>query len=142
MNKSLIKIGQLEINFLLESSQTSGQIAMFEFSVPVGAKVPLPHYHENFDETIYGIEGVMTFTIDGKTIDIQSGQTLFIPRGATHGFNNYGQLNAKALAVVNPGLLGPEYFIDLAEIVNAGGPPDIEKIKVVFKKYGLVPIVN
>ncbi len=142
MNKSLIKIGQLEINFLLESSQTSGQIAMFEFSVPVGAKVPLPHYHENFDETIYGIEGVMTFTIDGKTIDIQSGQTLFIPRGATHGFNNHGQLNAKALAVVNPGLIGPEYFIDLAEIVNAGGPPDIEKIKVVFKKYGLVPIVN
>jgi hypothetical protein len=28
MNKSLIKIGQLEINFLLESSQTSGQIAL------------------------------------------------------------------------------------------------------------------
>jgi uncharacterized cupin superfamily protein len=104
--------------------------------------VPLPHYHENFDETIYGIEGVMTFTIDGKTIDIQSGQTLFFPRGATHGFNNHGEINAKALAIVNPGLIGPEYFIDLAEIVNAGGSPDVDKIKAVFKKYGLVPIVN
>ncbi len=142
MNRSLIKIGQLEINFLLESSQTNGQIAMFEFLVPVGAKVPLPHYHENFDETIYGIEGTMTFTIEGKSINIQAGQTLFIPRGATHGFNNHGKTNAKALAIVNPGLIGSEYFIDLAEIVNAGGPPDIEKIKAVFQKYGLVPIGN
>jgi hypothetical protein len=67
MNRTLIKIGQLEINFLLESIHTNGQIAMFEFSVPVGAKVPLTYYHENFDEPIDGIKGVMTFTIDCKT---------------------------------------------------------------------------
>lgn len=30
---------------------------MFEFTVPVGAKVPIPHYNEHFDETIYGLAG-------------------------------------------------------------------------------------
>jgi len=140
--KELIKIGQLEIKFLLESSDTKGTLAMFEFLVPVGAKVPLPHYHEHFDETAYGLEGVMTFEIDGETIALEKGQSLFIPRGVTHGFKNLGQEDAKALAVVTPALIGPEYFSELGVIVNAGGPPDIERIKVLFKKYGLVPIMN
>ena len=141
-NKEIIRIGQIEIKFLLEASDTNGHLTMFEFLVPNGAKVPLPHYHESFDEVIYGLEGTMTFTVDGKTVELGQGQSLFIPRGVAHGFNNLGQQSAKALSVVTPGLIGPEYFKDIAEIVNAGGPPDIEKMKLVFKKHGLVPIIN
>lgn len=141
-DKEIIKIGQLEIKFLLEASDTNGQLTMFEFLVPVGAKVPLPHYHEHFDELAYGLEGTMTFTVDGKTVELSQGQSLFIPRGIPHGFTNLGQQTAKALAVATPGLIGPGYFKDIAEIVNAGGPPDIERMKLVFKKHGLVPIIN
>ncbi|MGS0747346.1 cupin domain-containing protein [Halpernia sp. GG3] len=141
-NKEIIKIGQLEIKFLLEASDTNGHLTMFEFLVPNGAKVPLPHYHESFDEVIYGLEGTMSFIIDGKAIDILPGQTYFIPRGIVHGFKNSNELDAKALAVSTPGLIGPEYFKEVAEIVNAGGPPDILKMKLVFKKHGLVPIMN
>lgn len=141
-SKKTIKVGQLEITFLLESSDTNGELTMFEFFVPVSAKVPLPHYHENFDETVYGLEGVMTFTVDGKTIELEKGQSLFIPKGMVHGFNNLSQQNARALAVITPGLMGAEYFQELAAIINAGGPPDIEKIKTVFKKYGLVPVIS
>jgi len=141
-NKEIIKIGQIEINFLLEASETDGAIAMFEFSVPNGVKVPLPHYHESYDEIVYGLEGIMTFTVDGKVTDLEVGQSLFIPRGAVHGFNNLNPKTAKALATVTPGLIGPEYFKEVAEIVNAGGPPDIEKMKLVFKKHGLVPVMN
>ena len=141
-NKEIIKIGQIEIKFLLEASDTNGEIAMFEFSVPNGVKVPLPHYHESYDEIVYGLEGIMTFTVDGKVIDLEAGQSLFIPRGAVHGFNNLNPQTAKALASVTPGLIGSEYFKEVAEIVNAGGPPDIEKMKLVFKKHGLVPVMN
>ena len=138
----IIKIGQIEIKFLLDASDTNGEITMFEFLVPSGVKVPLPHYHESYDEIVYGLEGIMTFTVDGKVIDLEAGQTLFIARGAVHGFNNLNHQTAKALAVASPGLIGPEYFREVAEIVNAGGPPDIEKMKLVFKKHGLVPIIN
>ena len=142
MKNETIKIGQTTIDFLLESADTNGSVAMFEFGVPAGAKVPLPHYHEHYDETIYGIEGVITFTVEGKPIDIAPGESYFIPRGAVHGFNNLRAENAKALAVITPALLGPNFFKECSEIVNAGGPPDVEKLKIVMNKHGLVPVLN
>lgn len=139
MKNKTIKIGQITIDFLLEAADTNGSIAMFEFGVPAGAKVPLPHSHEHYDETIYGLNGVITFTIEGKIINIAAGETCFIPRGAIHGFNNLRQEDSKALAVITPALIGPNFFSECAEIVNVDGPPDIEKLKMVMFKHGLVP---
>ena len=140
MKKETIRVGQIGINFLLEAAETNGSVAMFEFIVPVGARVPLPHSHKAYDETIYGVEGVITFTVDGKAVHISPGDSCFIPRGAVHGFNNLKQVDAKALAVVTPALLGPAFFKETATIVNAGGPPDLEKLKAVLAKHGLVAI--
>lgn len=142
MDRLPIKIGQLEINFLLESAQSNGMISMFEFTVPSNAKVPVPHYHQDFDETIYGLQGIMTFVLNGETINIAAGQSLFIPRGATHEFFNHGDVTAKALAISSPGLFGSAYFYALAEIINAGGPPNLEKMKAVMLQHGLVPVAN
>ena len=36
----IIKLGQIEIKFLIDASDTNGVFTMFEFLVPVGAKVP------------------------------------------------------------------------------------------------------
>ena len=141
MSSETIKVGQVSIDFMLETADTNGSVAMFEFSVPAGAKVPLPHYHEHYDETIYGLEGVVTFTVEGKPINIGPGETCFISRGAVHGFNNFGSDNARALAVITPALLGPNFFKECAAIVNAGGPPDIEKLKKVMTSHGLVPVL-
>ena len=141
MKNETIRIGQTTVDFLLESADTNGAVAMFEFGVPAGAKVPLPHFHEHYDETIYGLEGVITFTVEGKQIDIAPGESCFIPRGAVHGFNNQRPENAKALAVITPGLLGPNFFRECSEIVNAGGPPDIEKLRIVMTRHGLVPVL-
>jgi len=137
--KEIIRAGQIEIRFLLESKDSSGQLAMFEFTVPAGAKVPAPHSHTHYDETIYGLEGVMTFMVNGQPTDIAAGAICFIPRGAVHGFNNLKQANAKALAIVTPALIGPEYFREMAAIINVGGPPDLGKIKAVMIKHGLAP---
>ena len=139
MPPEIIRVGQIEIRFRLESKDSNGQLAMLEFTVPAGAKVPAPHSHTHYDETIYGLEGVMTFIVNGQPVDIAAGGTCFIPRGAVHGFNNLKSASAKALAVVTPALIGPDYFREIAAIVNAGGPPDVEKIKAVMMKHGLVP---
>src|SRR5437764_9304955 len=100
-----IEVGQIGIRFLVEAADTNGTLAMFEFTVPAGARVPLPHKHEHYDETIYGVEGVLTFTVEGETVDIAPGESCFVPRGAVHGFNNLKQTNAKGLAVITPALL-------------------------------------
>src|SRR5579862_4458 len=141
MKKETIQVGQITIDFLLEAADTNGSAAMFEFTVPVSARVPIPHYHEHFDETIYGLSGVITFTVQGKAVDIGPGETCFIPRGAVHGFDNLHEEDAKALAVITPALLGPIFFKEMAEILNAGGPPDREKLRMVMAKHGLVPVI-
>lgn len=138
MKDEIIHVGQIGIRFLLEAADTNGSVAMFEFTVAVGAKVPVPHYHKAYDETIYGVEGVVTFTVAGKSVDIGPGQSCFIPRGAVHGFNNLHPMPVKALAVITPALLGPDFFKEAATIVNAGGPPDLVKMKEVMLRHGLV----
>jgi quercetin dioxygenase-like cupin family protein len=142
MKKETIKVGPVIIDFLLESADTNGAAAMFEFAVPVGAKVPVPHYHEHFDETIYGLSGVITFTVEGEALDIGPGETCFIPRGAIHGFNNLKQTDAKALAVITPALLGPGFFKEIGAILSADGHPDVEKLKLAMEKHGLIPAMR
>jgi quercetin dioxygenase-like cupin family protein len=142
MKDSIIRVGQIGIRFLLEAADTNGSVAMFEFTVPVGAKVPVPHYHKAYDETIYGVEGVVRFVVEGKAVDVGPGQTCFIPRGAVHGFNNLGQDDVKSLAIITPALLGPDFFLEAAAVVNAAGPPDVEQLKAVLLKHGLVPTMT
>ena len=141
MKGEIIQVGQIGIRFLLEAADTNGALAMFEFTVPVGAKMPLPHKHERYDETIYGVEGVVTFTVEGKTVDIAPGESCFVPRGAVHGFNNLTQTDVKALAIITPALLGPDFFKEAAAIVNVGGPPDVKKLNAVMAKHGLVAVM-
>jgi quercetin dioxygenase-like cupin family protein len=141
MKNEIMRVGQIEIKFLLEAADTNGALAMFEFTVPAGAKMPLPHSHKHYDETIYGTEGVVTFTVEGKPVDIGPGESCFVPRGAVHGFNNLKQTDAKALAIITPALLGPDFFKEAAAIVNAGVPLDVEKLKAVMAKHGLVPVM-
>ena len=100
----------------------------------------MQHDH-GYEETIYGLEGVLTWTVEGMPVDVGPGETLCIPRGAVHHFDNTHDLDATALAVVTPGILGPGYFRDLAAILEAaaGGPPDLAALAEVMRRYGLTP---
>jgi hypothetical protein len=66
---------------------------------------------------------------------------LCIPRGAVHQFANLGELDAKALAIVTPGILVPDYFREVAAVLDAaaGGPPDLAAIAAVMRRHGLTP---
>jgi len=141
MNNEIIRLGQITIRFLAESADTNGSLAMFEFTVPAGAKVPVPHFHKDYDETIYGLEGVMTFTVEGKPVPVGRGECIFIPRGVAHGFDNLAQANARALAVITPALLKSDFFKDIAGLLTRGGPPDVAAMKAIMLKHGLVPVM-
>jgi quercetin dioxygenase-like cupin family protein len=134
-----IKVGSLAIRFLVEGEESGGSIAVFEFDVPAGTKVAAGHSHDGYEETIYGLEGVLTWTIEGVPVDVGPGEALCIPRGAVHQFDNTGDTDAKALAVVTPGILGPAYFREVAAILDAaaGGPPDFAALGEVMRRHGL-----
>ena len=135
-----IRIGPLAIRFLLEGEASGGSVAVFEFDVPAKANVPVAHSHDAYEETLYGLEGVLTWTINGDSREVGAGDVLCIPRGAVHKFENQGDVDATQLAIVSPGILGPDYFRDVAAAVDATtGPPDPAAIGAVMKRHGLTP---
>ena len=136
-----ITVGSMAIRFLIEGEQSAGALAVFEFDVPAGSKVAAAHSHDGYEETIYGLEGVLTWTVEGAATDVGPGEALLIPRGAIHHFDNKGDVDAKALAIVTPGILGPDFFREVAAVLDsaAGGPPDLAAIGAVMKRHGLTP---
>jgi len=139
-SEETIKIGPLEIRFLLTGDDSRGSVSVFEFLVPVGQKLAAPaHKNDAYEEILYGIEGVLTWTIDGTPIEVAPGQALCIPRGAVHRFDNLGHEDVKQLAVISPAIMGPAYFREAAEEINAatGGPPDPAKMMDIFRRHGM-----
>jgi quercetin dioxygenase-like cupin family protein len=136
-----ILVGELAIRFLLEGGRSAGSVAMFEFDVPAGSRVAAAHSHAGFAETIYGLEGALVWTVGGEAHEVGPGEVLCIPRGAIHQFANRGDVDAKALAIVTPGIVGPEYFREIAAVfaAAAGGPPDLAAIAAVMRRHGFTP---
>jgi quercetin dioxygenase-like cupin family protein len=137
-----IHVGPLTVRFLLTGENSCGSVAAFEFTVPAMQRLPAPaHSHDHYEETIYGIDGVLTWTVDGHQIDVGPGQALCIPRGAVHRFENQGSRDVKALCVITPAAIGPQYFRESAEVINAaaGGPPDRAKMAEIMTRHGLTP---
>lgn len=138
-----IRLGPLAVRFLISAANSSGGIALFEVDVPAGQRLAAPaHSHDQFEETVYGIAGVLTWTVDGKAIDIGPGHALCIPRGAVHRFDNNGSRNAKVLCAITPAALGPEFFRESADVINAasGGPPDPARMIAIMRHFGLTPV--
>ncbi|HLW61477.1 MAG TPA: cupin domain-containing protein [bacterium] len=137
-----IRIGPLAVRFLITGENSNGSVAAFELVVPGAQRLAAPaHSHGRYEETIYGIDGVLTWTVDGKPFNVGPGQALCIPRGAIHRFDNNGSQNVRALCVITPAVLGPQYFRESAEVINAaaGGPPDRAKIAEIMHRHGLTP---
>jgi quercetin dioxygenase-like cupin family protein len=139
-SEEAITIGPLSIRFLITGEDSRGCASVFEFCVPAGQKLAAPaHCNDAYEEIVYGIEGVLTWTVDGMPIEVGPGQALCIPRGAVHRFDNLGSEDVKQLAVISPAIMGPAYFREAAAVINAaaGGPPNREKMLDVFRRHGM-----
>lgn len=137
-----IRIGPLAVRFLITGDHSTGSIAAFELMVPAAQRLPAPaHSHDRYEETIYGVSGVLTWTVDGKPVDVGPGQALCIPRGAVHRFDNNGSGDVRVLCVITPAAIGPQYFRETAAVINeaAGGPPDRARLAEIMIRHGLTP---
>jgi quercetin dioxygenase-like cupin family protein len=137
-----IRLGPLGIRFLVAGDDSRGSAAVFECTVPAGEKLRAPaHSHDAFEETVYGLAGVLTWTVDGRPIAVAPGHALCIPRGAVHRFDNLGREEATALVIASPAGIGPVYFREAAAAMAAaaGGPPDLAQLADIMRRHGLTP---
>jgi quercetin dioxygenase-like cupin family protein len=137
MDSSLISVGKLTINYLVDGSAASS-MGMFELSVPPGSNVPPPHSHSKNEECVYVLQGTLRYTVGDETRDLLPGQVMHTPKGVVHAFSNPFDVPAKALIALSPDI-GAQYFRDIAAVVNVGGPPDKAALVAIMSQHGLVP---
>jgi len=139
--RTTIGLGDIEIRFLVEADDSQGAATVFECQIAPDAKVPAPHSHDGFEETVYGLVGVTTFTVDDETRELGVGDALCIRRGQVHHFVNRGATDPCFLSVATPGVFGPDYFLEIRDVLvaAAGGPPDLGALLDVMRRHGLTP---
>lgn len=137
MSGNVIKVGQLEIHYLVDGAARGG-LGVFELMVPPGSNAPPPHSHTNNEECVYVLEGTLRYTVDKESRDLKPGEWMSTPRGSVHHFCNPHGETARALIMLTPDI-GEQFFLETSALINAGGPPDRAKLVGVMEKYGLVP---
>src|SRR5947209_18164951 len=86
MDNDTITVGALSVRFLVQGADSNGSASVFECYVPANSQMPIPHSHDGFEETIYGLEGTTTWTIDGEAVDVGPGEAVCVRRGHVGGF--------------------------------------------------------
>jgi quercetin dioxygenase-like cupin family protein len=134
----VIEAPGMRIRFLLEGSETEDAISIFRCDFEAGARAPMPHSHDGFDETIYGLSGEFTMVVGGVPHAVRAGDVIHVPRGVVHGFAV--KEAASILAISTPGIFRSDYFWEMAEAL-AVTPPDRALLAEIQRRHGLTPAV-
>jgi quercetin dioxygenase-like cupin family protein len=134
-----IKVGQLQIKYLVDG-KTTGGMGVFEMTIPPDSQVPPAHKHSNNDECVYVLEGTLRYSVDGVTRDLGPGEWMFSPKNSVHQFSNPTATTARCLTVLTPDI-GPGYFREVGAVLgDAGTPPDRMRLRSIMASYGLIPM--
>ena len=70
-----IRLGPIEVRFLITGENSAGRVAAFEVVVPAARRLVEPaHSHDHYKKPVYGLEGVFPSTVDGKLINVGRGK--------------------------------------------------------------------
>jgi quercetin dioxygenase-like cupin family protein len=117
--------------------------SVLEFRVWPGFDVGT-HRHARVEEVFYVLEGELDLRVGGREVRGGSGQLMFVPRGAAHGFSGASAGGARVLLTISPP--GHErYFDELAALLAGEGRPDpaaIAELRLRYDTEQLTPLVT
>jgi quercetin dioxygenase-like cupin family protein len=137
-----IRVGEMSVTFLKTRHETEGVLDLFELIIPPFGRLPFPHIHRKYDETIFGVDGTMTWTLRDQVTEVRRGVTLYIPRGTPHFYANRTHTTARILCLQTPGIMGPEYYLEVAALYRASKHPNVAGIGAIMSRYGVVPVTT
>ena len=123
------------IKFHAFPEETGGGCGIVEILTAPGAGAP-PHKHPGEDENFFVLDGQFEFDLDGKKLDVETGDFVKIPNGRVHAFKCVGNKPGRLLNVTSPGTMHEVFFTQGGDPVPEGtvefpatdGPPDIDPI--------------
>jgi len=128
-----VKVLGETLTFKVVSEDTAGSYALIEIETPPGLGPP-PHVHRREDEGFYVLDGRYEIRVGDQTITASPGAFAFLPRNIPHAYKNVGTTPARLLVIITPG--GFEKFLAELNLLPLG-PPDLEKITTIARKYEL-----
>ena len=130
------KIGDGDIIFKLDKSQTDGHLAVTEATLPVGILGAPPHFHKGFDEICRVTQGTLTILVGEQIFEVNEGDWHLRPRGIVHSFWNTGTKPVKFIEIYSPG--GHEaYMNDLSDLFTQNQRPKPGALDLLAKKYDI-----
>ncbi len=119
------------------AENTGGAYSLFETVTPPSGGFP-PHTQRYDDETFYVLDGRYTFLVGEQTVELESGEYLFVPRGTLHAFANAGSGPARMLVLVTPGGIHDRFFEEVGDRADRPAwEPDMPRVLAVAPKYGI-----
>jgi quercetin dioxygenase-like cupin family protein len=114
----------------LKGADTGGEAAAVEIEGPAGPGAPL-HVHRREDETIYVLDGDLTFYVGDQVHRAGPGGIIWAPRDVPHTFT-VDSPSARWLVVATPS--GFEEFVTrLGQVTD----PDPETVAAVAAEFGI-----
>jgi mannose-6-phosphate isomerase-like protein (cupin superfamily) len=96
------------------------------------------HKHLNNDELIFIHNGQGTLTLDEESIEVKTGDVVFVPRNTWHGLDNTGKENLQMIFQYSPAGF-EEYFIENGTLAGMESKQrTAEEYAATEKKYGMI----
>jgi quercetin dioxygenase-like cupin family protein len=106
--------------FRKTAADTGGEYLEFDLELQPDGKVPGKHVHPKQEERFEVLDGTMKFKLGRKTIIAKAGETVTVPAGKAHKFQNGGVTTAQVRVTVTPALKMEELFETVCELAADG----------------------
>ena len=108
------------IVFRTTALDTGGELLAFELFLAPDGHVPGAHVHPQQEERFEVVEGTMKFRRGLETVFARAGDTVIVPPGVIHRFENAGEEPAHVLVEVRPALRMEQLFETATALAREG----------------------
>lgn len=108
------------LTFRKTTADTNGAYIEFDLELQPDGKVPAKHIHPHQEERFEILDGTMKFKLGHKTIVATAGESVTVPAGAAHKFQNGGATVAHVRVTVTPALKMEQMFETVCELAAEG----------------------
>jgi quercetin dioxygenase-like cupin family protein len=119
-------------DIIISRKDTGNQLSVFAYTgyERIG---PSLHLHYKQDEIFYVVEGKYRFVAGEETMELTTGDTIFLPRGIPHSWIQLTDQGRLVYGVQPAGTL-EDFFIEMNELKK---PLSEEQSKAIHQKHGM-----